>query len=150
LCLCALVVGILVSPFLENMMSQFQPIPPETEEIARLVVDAAFAVHKNLGPGLLESVYEVCLCHELKKRGVPYRNQVSLPVIYDGERLDAGLRLDVLADESVIVELKAVEKHNPLFEAQLLTYLKLTGHRLGFLINFNVAMIKDGIKRMVV
>lgn len=130
-------------------MSSFQPIPAETEEIARLVVDAAFAVHKNLGPGLLESVYEVCLCHELKKRGVSFRNQVSLPVFYDGERLDAGLRLDILAGESVIVELKAVEKHNPLFEAQLLTYLKLTGHRLGLLINFNVTLIKDGIKRIV-
>lgn len=130
-------------------MSSFKPIPRETEEIARQVVDAAFAVHKNLGPGLLESVYEVCLCHELKKRSVPFRNQVALPVIYDDVRLDAGLRLDVLAGEAVVVELKAVEKHNPLFEAQLLTYLKLTGHRLGLLINFNVALIKDGIKRMV-
>jgi GxxExxY protein len=134
----------------EKVMSYFQPIPAETEAIAKLVVDAAFAVHKNLGPGLLESVYEVCLCHELKKRGVSFRNQVSLPVMYDGERLDAGLRLDVLAGESVIVELKAVEKHNPLFEAQLLTYLKLTGHRLGLLINFNVPLIRDGIKRMVI
>jgi GxxExxY protein len=130
-------------------MSQFEPIPAETERIARLVVDAAFTVHKTLGPGLLESVYEVCLCHELSKRGVPFQNQLALPVIYDGVRLDAGLRLDVLAGESVIVELKAVEKHNPLFEAQLLTYLKLTGHRLGLLINFNVQLIKDGIKRIV-
>jgi GxxExxY protein len=130
-------------------MSKFEPIPPETEEIGRQVVDAAFAVHKNLGPGLLESVYEVCFCHEVKKRGVPFRNQVALPVVYDGIRLDAGLRFDVLAGERVIVELKAVEKHNPLFEAQLLTCLKLTGHRLGFLINFNVVLIKDGIKRIV-
>ena len=130
-------------------MSSFQPIFAETEAIAKLVVDAAFAVHKNLGPGLLESVYEVCLCHELTKRGVTFRRQLSLPVIYDGEQLDAGLRLDVLAGESVIVELKAVEKHNPLFEAQLLTYLKLTGHRLGLLINFNVPLIRDGIKRIV-
>jgi GxxExxY protein len=131
-------------------MSSFQPIPPETEEVARQVVDAAFAVHKTLGPGLLESVYELCLCYELKKRGVPFRNQVSLPLIYDDVRLETGLRLDVLAGESVIVELKAVEKHNPLYEAQLLTYLKLTGHRLGLLINFNVVLIKDGIKRMVI
>jgi GxxExxY protein len=130
-------------------MSSYQAIPAETEMIAKLVVDAAFAVHKNLGPGLLESVYEVCLCHELKKRGIAFRRQLSLPVIYDGEQLDAGLRLDILAGEMVIVELKAVEKHNPLFEAQLLTYLKLTGHRLGLLINFNVALIKDGIKRIV-
>jgi GxxExxY protein len=131
-------------------MGSFQPIPPETEEIARQVVDAAFTVHKNLGPGLLESVYELCLCYELKKRGIPFRNQVSLPLIYDDVQLDTGLRLDVLAGESVIVELKAVEKHNPLYEAQLLTYLKLTGHRLGLLINFNVVLIKDGIKRMVI
>jgi GxxExxY protein len=131
------------------MMSSYEAIPMETEQVARQVVDAAFAVHKNLGPGLLESVYEVCLCHELSKRGVPFQTQVSLPVVYDGVRLDAGLRLDILAAESVIVELKAVEKHNPLFDAQLLTYLKLTGHRLGLLINFNVPLFKDGIKRIV-
>ncbi len=130
-------------------MNQYQPIPQETERIAKQIVDAAFQVHKNLGPGLLESVYEVCLCHELKKRGIAFRTQVTLPVVYDGVRLDAGLRLDVLAAEAVIVELKAVEKHNPLFDAQLLTYLKLTGHRLGLLINFNVPLIKDGIKRII-
>ena len=130
-------------------MNQFQAIPAETERIAKEVVDAAFAVHKNLGPGLLESVYEVCLCHELAQRGVPFQSQLSLPVVYDGVRLDAGLRLDLLAGDSVVVELKAVEKHNPLFEAQLLTYLKLTGHRLGLLINFNVPLIRDGIKRIV-
>jgi GxxExxY protein len=130
-------------------LGQFQPIPIETEQVAKQVVDAAFAVHKNLGPGLLESVYEVCLCHELRRRGIPFCNQVALPVVYDGIRLDAGLRMDILAGEAVIVELKAVERHNPLFEAQLLTYLKLTGYRLGLLINFNVALIKDGIKRIV-
>ena len=130
-------------------MREFEKMPEETERIAKQVVDAAFAVHKALGPGLLESVYEVCLCHELGKRAVPFRSQVFLPVVYDGVKLDAGLRLDVLAAERVIAELKAVEKHNPLFEAQLLTYLKLTGHRLGLLINFNVPLIKDGIKRIV-
>jgi GxxExxY protein len=142
-------IHISIFPFGKPQMSSYQAIPAETEMIAKLVVDAAFEVHKNLGPGLLESVYEVCLCHELKKRGVAFRRQLSLPVIYDGDQLDAGLRLDILAGEMVIVELKAVEKHNPLFEAQLLTYLKLTGHRLGLLINFNVALIKDGIKRIV-
>ncbi|MGA2066262.1 MAG: GxxExxY protein [Thermoguttaceae bacterium] len=130
-------------------MNEKGPIPEETERIAKAVIDAAFAVHKTLGPGLLESVYEACLCHELSKRRVPFRSQVALPVVYDGVRLDAGLRLDLIAGEAVIVELKAVEKHNPLFEAQLLTYLKLTGHRLGLLINFNVPLLKDGIKRMV-
>jgi GxxExxY protein len=130
-------------------MSVRGPIPAEAERVARAVIDAAFAVHKALGPGLLESVYEACLCHELSKQQISFRSQVWLPVVYDEVRLDAGLRLDLLVAESVIVELKAVEKHNPLFEAQLLTYLKLTGHRLDLLINFNVPLLKDGIKRMV-
>ena len=130
-------------------MNDKAPIPAETERIAKLVIDAAFAVHKALGPGLLESVYEACLCHELSKRQIPFRSQVALPVVYDGVRLDAGLRLDLIAGETVIIELKAGEKHNPLFEAQLLTYLKLTGLRLGLLVNFNVPLLKDGIKRMV-
>jgi GxxExxY protein len=125
------------------------PIPAETERIATIVIDAAMTVHKALGPGLLEPVYEACLCHELSKRGIPFRSQVSLPVVYDGIRLAAGLRLDLIVAEAVIIELKAVERHNPLFEAQLLTYLKLTDHRLGLLINFNVPLLKDGIKRMV-
>lgn len=126
-----------------------EPIPERTEWVATQLVDAAYKVHKALGPGLLESVYEACLCHELTKRGIPFRRQLELPVVYDGIRLDAGLRLDLLVDECVIVELKAVEKHNSLFEAQLLTYLKLTGHRLGLLINFNVELIKNGIQRIV-
>jgi len=126
-----------------------EPIPERTEWIAKRLVDAAYKVHKALGPGLLESVYESCLCHELTKRRIPFQRQLDQPVVYDGIRLDAGLRLDLLVDECVIVELKAVEKHNALFEAQLLTYLKLTGHRLGLLINFNVELIKDGINRMV-
>lgn len=131
-------------------MEQRKPIPEEVERTAKAVLDAAFAVHKALGPGLLESVYEVCLCHELVKRAVPFRSQVALPIVYDGVRLDAGLRLDFLVAETVIVELKAVEKSNPLCEAQLLTYLKLTGHRLGLLLNFNVPLLKDGMKRLVV
>ena len=89
------------------------------------------------------------MCHELAKRGIPFRSQIALPIVYDGVKLDAGLRLDLLVAESVIVELKAVEKANPLFEAQLLTSLELTGHRLGLLLNFNVPLLKDGIKRLV-
>lgn len=131
------------------MSEKFEPIPERTEWVAKQVVDAAYQVHKALGPGLLESVYEVCLCHELTKRGIPFRRQLDLPICYDGVRLEAGLRLDLVVEECLIVELKAVEKHNPLYDAQLLTYLKLTGHRLGLLINFNVALIKDGIKRIV-
>jgi GxxExxY protein len=104
---------------------------------------------KLLGPGLLESVYEACLTHELRRRGIPVETQIALPVIYEGLRLEARLRLDMLVANQLIVELKAVEKMNDLFEAQLLTYLKLTGRRLGLLINFNVPLLKHGIKRIV-
>ena len=125
-----------------------EPIPVATNAVAARVVDAAFAVHSALGPGLLESVYEACLAHELTKRGVKVQQQVVLPVLYDGIRLDAGLRLDLLAGECVVVELKAVDALQPVHTAQLLTYLKLTGHRLGLLINFNVPLIKHGIHRV--
>jgi len=100
-------------------------------------------------PGLTEPVYEACLCYELSKRRVAFQKQLSFPVVYEQVRLDAGLRLDVLVDDRVVVELKSVEKLIPLFEAQLLTYLKLTGKRLGLLINFNVPLLKEGIKRIV-
>jgi len=126
-----------------------EPIPSETENVARQVVDAALAVHRASGPGLLESVYEVCLEHELQKRDLVVERQVSLPVVYDGAKLDAGLRLDLLVGKSVVVELKAVEALLPVHQAQVLTYLKLTGHRLGLLINFNVPLIRNGIKRIV-
>jgi GxxExxY protein len=124
------------------------PIPPEIDQIAKQVVDAAFAVHSALGPGLLESVYETCLAHELAKRGLKIKRQATLPVFYDSIHLDEGLRLDLIVDESVIVELKAVEAILPIHISQLLTYLKLSGRRLGLLINFNVTRIKDGIKRI--
>ena len=123
-------------------------IPPETDLIAKQVVDAAYAVHSSLGPGLLESVYEVCLAHELTKRGVEAKRQAALPVIYDNMRLEAGLRLDLVVAGRVMVELKAVESILPIHTAQLLTYLKLSGYRLGLLINFNVRLIKDGIQRL--
>ncbi len=113
------------------------------EELAKAVVNAA------LGPGLLESVYEVCLVHELHKRGLSLERQVTLPIEYAGVKLDAGLRLDLLVEDELIVELKAVETMHPLFVAQLLTYLKLTGKKLGLLINFNVPLIKDGIRRVI-
>lgn len=125
------------------------PLSDREERIARAIVDAAYAVHSNLGPGLLESVYEVCFCHELGKRGLAYRRQVVVPIVYDGITFEEGLRLDVLVEESIICELKAVEVMLPVFTAQLLTYLKLTGKRLGFLINFNVPLIKEGIKRVI-
>ena len=124
------------------------PIDPEDDRVGRVVVDAAYAVHRNLGPGLLESIYEACFCYELQKRGIAFQHQVTLPIRYDGATLTEGVRLDVLVAGRVICELKAVEEMKPLYEAQLLTYLKLTGRRLGYLINFNVPLIKHGIKRM--
>ncbi|TSA23784.1 GxxExxY protein [bacterium] len=130
-------------------MKEFKPLDQETERIAKEIVDAAFKVHKELGPGLLESVYEACLTHELRKRGLQVETQLQLPVRYETVQLDIGFRLDLLVEEEIIVELKAVEVMIPLFEAQLLTYLKLAGKRLGFLINFNVPLIKNGIKRLI-
>jgi GxxExxY protein len=125
-----------------------EPIPESVDLIARKIVDAAFRVHKTLGPGLLESVYEQCLCHELGKQNIPFESQISLPIMYDEVRIDCGLRLDLLVDGEVVVELKAVERMLPVFDAQLLTYLKLSGRRLGLLINFNVPVIRDGIRRI--
>jgi GxxExxY protein len=129
---------------------EFQPIPSKTERVGKLVLDNAYKVHSALGPGLLEAVYEACLAHEIRQSGVLVETQVALPVFYKDIRVESGLRLDVLVDKSVIVEVKSVEKWNQLFEAQLLTYLKMSGVRLGFLINFNVLHLKDGIRRMVV
>ena len=128
---------------------QYDPLPPEDERIGKLVVNSAFAVHSELGPGLLERIYEVCFCHELTKRGCEVQRQVSIPIVYDGLNFEEGLRLDALVNGQVICELKALDQVNPVWEAQLLSQLKLTGKRLGFLINFNVPLIKDGIKRMV-
>ena len=128
---------------------EYDPIPEEVERVATAIVDATYAVHSALGPGLLEYVYEVCFCHELAKRGLSYRRQVVVPIVYDGIRFDEGLRLDVLVEESVVCELKAVETIKRVHTAQLLTQLKLTDKRLGFLINFNVPLIKHGIKRLV-
>jgi GxxExxY protein len=126
-----------------------QPIPAETDAVAKKIVHAAFTVHKTLGPGLLENVYETCMVHELSKNGVRVQRQVLLPIHYDGIRLDAGLRLDMLVEDLVIVELKAVKELRPIHHAQTLTYLKLTDYRLALLINFNEVMIKFGIKRIV-
>ena len=113
-----------------------------------MVVDCAFAVHKELGPGLLESVYETCFCEELKARDIPYREQVSLPIRYRTLRLDSGLRIDLLVNGSIIVELKSVARIESIFKAQLLSYLRLSGLKLGFLINFNVPLIREGIVRI--
>jgi len=131
------------------MMRVFEPLPPDIEHLAKVVVDAAYSVHSSLGPGLLESVYELCLLHELRKRKIPSEQQVRIPVLYDGLRLEAGLRIDLMVDGKLILEIKAVEEMNRIYKAQVLTYLKLTGLRLGLLINFNVALIKNGIERVI-
>jgi GxxExxY protein len=119
------------------------------EAIAKVIVDPAFKVHKTLGPGLLESVYVTCLVHELTLRGLKAVRDVTVPILYEGVHLDAKLRLDILVEDLVIVEAKSVERMIPVFEAQALTYLKLLHLRLCLLINFNVPLIKDGIKRIV-
>ncbi len=113
------------------------------------IIGAAIEVHRVIGPGLLESAYEECLCRELDLRNIPYRRQYPLPVVYKGLRLDAGYRLDVLVADQVVLELKAVEALAPIHEAQLLTYLKLGGWHVGLLINFNVTVLKNGIRRLV-
>lgn len=127
----------------------YQPLSQKEEDIATAIVDAAYKVHSTLGPGLVESIYEVCFCHELKKHDLAFQRQMNVPITYDSLKLDAALRLDVLVENLVICELKAVEEVIPLFEAQLLSYMKLLQKRLGFLINFHVPVIKDGLKRMI-
>ena len=128
----------------------YLPIPAETERIGKIVLDAAYKVHTVLGPGLLESVYETAMKHVLEKGGAVVETEVKLPIVFEGAKLELGLRLDMLVEKCVIAELKSVENMNPVYEAQLMTYLRLSGVRLGFLINFNVPHLKDGIKRMVV
>ena len=120
------------------------------EELTHEIRGAAMEVHKEIGPGLLESAYEECLCHELKLRGLHFQRQVPLPVAYKGVRLDCGYRLDVVVEDKVILELKSVQEIEAIHEAQLLTYLRLSGKRVGLLVNFNTVLLKDGIRRMVV
>ncbi len=124
-----------------------EPISEAAERAAREVLDAAFKIHTALGPGLLESVYEACLVHDLMRKEVPVRRQVPVQISYHGLHLEAGLRLDLLVDEQVIVEIKVVERMVPVHEAQILSYLKLANLRLGLLINFNVVRLKEGIRR---
>ena len=147
----------------KSHQNKYEPIPHELDMIGKKIVDAAYTVHKNLGPGLLDKVYVpiknflnlnyqilVILnrdCHELVKRGLKYQRQVDIPIVYDNLEFNEGLRLDVIVENSIICELKALETVNPVWEAQILSHLKLTGKRLGYLINFNVVNIGKGIKR---
>jgi GxxExxY protein len=125
-----------------------EPIPESVDRVATAIVDAAFHLHAHFGPGLLESVYEACLAHDLRKRGLRVERQVPVPVVYDDIRFDEGFRIDLLVEGCVIVELKATSQDHPIFRAQLMTYLRLTGLRLGLLINFNKKLIKDCIERI--
>ncbi|MDR1146395.1 MAG: GxxExxY protein [Verrucomicrobiales bacterium] len=131
------------------MTDQKNILHPDIERLAKQVVDAAFKVHSTLGAGLLESIYEQCLVIELDKRDIKLARQVPLPVIYDGQRIPADFRLDLLVANQIIVEVKSVEALLPVHQSQLLTYLKLSNLQLGFLINFNVPLIKQGIKRII-
>ena len=130
-------------------MANFDAVPKSVEDNARGVVSAAFEVHSTLGPGLMESVYETAMVAELSERGIPFERQVVVPVRYKSMVIQAGLRLDIWVDKSLIIELKAVERLLGVHHAQLLTYLKLTGNRLGILFNFNTQRMKEGIKRIV-
>ncbi len=121
----------------------------DIEEVGKQIVDAAIKVHRALGPGLLESSYQTCLEYELHKRGLKVECEIPQPVIYEGIQIDVGYRLDIFVEDLVIIENKAVEQLLPIHEAQLLTYLKLSDRHLGFLINWNVPLVKNGIKRMV-
>ena len=119
------------------------------EQIAKIIVNSAFKVHKELGPGLLEKVYEACLVYEITKAGFEVKRQVEVPIIYDGVTLKEYLRLDIIVENSIIIEVKAVDIVNPVWNAQIISHLKLTNNELGFLINFNVPLIKNGIKRFI-
>ncbi len=120
----------------------------DLDHLATRIIDGAFEVHSALGPGLLESIYEVCLAHELAKLGLPVRRQVPLPVRYDGLELEGGFRIDLLVADLVVVEIKSIERVLPIHGTQVLTYLKLSGLRLGMLLNFNVVHMRDGVKRV--
>jgi len=121
----------------------------EFDELSNRVIGSALEVHRELGPGLLESTYEQCLAHELKLNGIRFELQHPLPVKYKGVRLDCGYRVDVLVEDKLIIELKSVEQIKGIHEAQLLTYMRLAGVKIGLLINFNVTKLKNGIKRFV-
>jgi GxxExxY protein len=128
---------------------RFKNTKMRENEISKIIFDASLKVHRALGPGLLESAYEECLFYELKKSGVKVEKQKALPLVYEDVKLEVGYRLDLLVENKVVIEVKAVETLNDVHLAQILTYLKLTNCKLGMLINFNVALIKNGIKRVV-
>lgn len=128
----------------------YQSLSPRIEYLAKQVVDISICIHKELGPGLLESVYSKCFCYELEKRGIPFKVKKHIDIYYQSVIIDHdGLEIDIIIEDEIIIELKAQENFHPVWEAQLLSYLKLTKKRLGFLINFHVPLMKNGIKRMI-
>lgn len=131
-------------------MSQYKALTFEEERIGKLIVNACFKVHKELGPGLLEKIYEACLEYELTSVDLSVERQLKIPIKYAGRTFDEGLRLDLLVNKRVIIEIKAVEDMNEVWQAQIISHLKLTQLRLGYLVNFNVPLIKDGIRRFIV
>jgi GxxExxY protein len=130
-------------------MKSIKPVSNHVNSLASQVVDAAVKVHKHLGPGLLEHVYEECFVYELRQRNVRVDTQVYVPLTYEGLQIDNALRLDVLVEDVIICELKAQQEEHPVWKAQLLSYLRLSGIQLGFILNFNVSLMKDGIKRYI-
>lgn len=132
-----------------TITKNFEPVSTKEDEIGKIIVDSCYKVHSKLGPGLLEKIYETCLEYEIKRTGLNVTRQVNIPISYDDMTFDEGLRIDLLVEDLVICEVKAVDQVISVHSAQLLTYLKLTGKRLGYLINFNVPIIKNGIKRIV-
>jgi GxxExxY protein len=125
------------------------PAPQANDLLTETIIGFAIEVHRHLGPGLLESAYEECLCYELQQNGLEFQRQVQLPIVYKSVRLDCGYRMDVVVEQQVILELKTVDRLMPIHEAQMLTYLKLSGLRIGLLLNFNSAVLKDGMRRMM-
>ncbi|UTA68244.1 GxxExxY protein [Emticicia sp. 21SJ11W-3] len=130
-------------------MKEYQPLPASIEEIGRKIISAAYKVHSSLGPGLLEKIYEICLTYELQKMRLKAERQVIVPVKYDELVFEEGLRIDILVENTIIVEVKAVDLVNPIWKAQVLSYLKMTNKRLGFVLNFNVMSMKEGIQRVI-
>ena len=132
-----------------NTEKNFKPLTEREIWLTSQVMEISFNIHKTLGPGLLESVYEKCFCYELEKRRIHFIKQKTVQIIYDDLVIDEGLRIDILVEDLIIIELKAQENYHPVWEAQLLSYLKLTKKRLGYILNFHVPLMKNGIKRMI-
>ncbi|HEX4372467.1 MAG TPA: GxxExxY protein [Puia sp.] len=130
------------------IQNKFKPISDKEQWLTSQLMNTAISIHKILGPGLLESIYEKCFCYELSKRNISFTRQQPIPIVYNNMLIDEGLKIDFVIENLIIIELKAQENYNPVWEAQLLSYLKLTGKRLGYIMNFHVPLMKDGIKRM--